>query len=350
MFKYGFNGKEKDTETFEGCIAFEARFFDSRLGKFMSLDPRMGEYAWQTPYAYFKNSPIFQIDILGMGGPFEDGDYSNMNSHSIDNYSISEPPLKQSKKPWTKREEYPRELRNKFDKYKKEYDKLKNGNQYNTTMNGDRDRPADEDIKAYEDRIAKLMMKKFGSKKWMWHKLNNRDKKAMGQSSHGANTGQTTYIWVGGLVIPEAKREGAKFPLNLMVNGMGPDGGSWATNGNEGNIQMNIQNLDPTGTATIISATFWQNPKLETLANNHIIPANGNVVFNFYSTGIDGNILMRWKYGPESSGLDFTFTLTLPSVFTYPILKPIQVPTKTASPTKLKDWWEMDYENTSIWR
>jgi hypothetical protein len=32
----------------------------------------MGEYAWQTPYAYFKNSPIAVLDIAGMGGPYEE--------------------------------------------------------------------------------------------------------------------------------------------------------------------------------------------------------------------------------------------------------------------------------------
>lgn len=71
-YRFGFNGKEKDNDYFEGAYAFEARIFDSRLGIFQSLDPRMREYGWQSPYAYFKNSPISVLDIAGMGGPLED--------------------------------------------------------------------------------------------------------------------------------------------------------------------------------------------------------------------------------------------------------------------------------------
>jgi RHS repeat-associated protein len=71
-YRFGFNGKEKDGEVFEGSLAFEARIFDCRLGRFLSLDPRMSEYVWQTPFAYFKNSPTSILDIDGMGGPYHD--------------------------------------------------------------------------------------------------------------------------------------------------------------------------------------------------------------------------------------------------------------------------------------
>jgi len=70
-YKYGFNGKEQDLETFEGAIAFESRIFDSRIGRFFSLDPRTREYPWQTPYAYYKNSPISVLDIKGEGGVYD---------------------------------------------------------------------------------------------------------------------------------------------------------------------------------------------------------------------------------------------------------------------------------------
>lgn len=73
-YKYGFNGKEKDDEVKgEGnSIAFEARIFDSRLGRFMSSDPWTAKYSWQTPYAYHRNSPITFIDWLGLGDKFYD--------------------------------------------------------------------------------------------------------------------------------------------------------------------------------------------------------------------------------------------------------------------------------------
>jgi RHS repeat-associated protein len=66
-YRYGFNGKEIDNEVFNGCIAFEARIFDSRIGRFFSTDPRESEYAWQSTYVYFKNSPIGTLDYLGKG-------------------------------------------------------------------------------------------------------------------------------------------------------------------------------------------------------------------------------------------------------------------------------------------
>jgi RHS repeat-associated protein len=69
-YRFGFNGQEQDNEVSgEGnTIAFEARIYDSRLGRFFSTDPWQKKYAWQTPYTYFKNSPISTIDFMGKGG------------------------------------------------------------------------------------------------------------------------------------------------------------------------------------------------------------------------------------------------------------------------------------------
>lgn len=69
-YRFSFNGKEKDNEVSGdgNTIAFEARIYDSRLGRFFSTDPWEYKYAWQSTYAYYRNSPISQIDFLGMGG------------------------------------------------------------------------------------------------------------------------------------------------------------------------------------------------------------------------------------------------------------------------------------------
>jgi RHS repeat-associated protein len=69
-YSFGLNGKEMDNEVSgEGnTIAFEARIYDSRLGRFLSTDPWEFKYAWQSTCAYFKNSPISVLDIKGMGG------------------------------------------------------------------------------------------------------------------------------------------------------------------------------------------------------------------------------------------------------------------------------------------
>ena len=45
-----------------------ARMYDPRTGRMRSRDPREGEYAWQSTYAYYANSPIKQIDYNGEGG------------------------------------------------------------------------------------------------------------------------------------------------------------------------------------------------------------------------------------------------------------------------------------------
>jgi len=66
---YGFNGKEKDDEV-KGAgneLDFGARIFDPRIGRFLTLDPRMREYSGWSPYLFAANNPIILIDINGEG-------------------------------------------------------------------------------------------------------------------------------------------------------------------------------------------------------------------------------------------------------------------------------------------
>jgi RHS repeat-associated protein len=74
-YRYGFNGQERDNEwKGEGnSVAYEARIYDPRLGKMLSVDPWTDKYSWQTPYAYHRNSPIESVDWKGYG----DGDTPN---------------------------------------------------------------------------------------------------------------------------------------------------------------------------------------------------------------------------------------------------------------------------------
>jgi RHS repeat-associated protein len=76
-YRFGFNGMEKDNEVRGENSAYEfggRSIYDPRRAGFMSIDPRTGEYAWQSPYAYYANSPISTIDYLGHGGiDLEDG-------------------------------------------------------------------------------------------------------------------------------------------------------------------------------------------------------------------------------------------------------------------------------------
>lgn len=47
--------------------AFEARIFDSRLGRFFSKDPLEAKYASWSPYIFAGCNPIRYVDVLGMG-------------------------------------------------------------------------------------------------------------------------------------------------------------------------------------------------------------------------------------------------------------------------------------------
>lgn len=67
-YRYGYNGKEKDDELKgEGnSIDYEKRFYDSRIGKFLSTDPLFKSFAWFSPYQFAGNSPISCVDLDGL--------------------------------------------------------------------------------------------------------------------------------------------------------------------------------------------------------------------------------------------------------------------------------------------
>ena len=60
---YTFSGKEKDTET--GYGYFGARYYDSGLSIWLSVDPMSDEYPSMSPYNYCANNPIKLIDPDG---------------------------------------------------------------------------------------------------------------------------------------------------------------------------------------------------------------------------------------------------------------------------------------------
>ncbi len=71
-YRFGFNGHEKDDEwtgVTGSHLNFGARIYDSRIGRWLSVDPRAHEYPWQTTYAYHRNNLIAWIDYLGGGDP-----------------------------------------------------------------------------------------------------------------------------------------------------------------------------------------------------------------------------------------------------------------------------------------
>jgi len=66
-YRYGFNGKEKDDEVkgTGNSYDFGARIYDSRLGRFLSLDPAAINYPSMSNYHFVRNNPILRIDPTG---------------------------------------------------------------------------------------------------------------------------------------------------------------------------------------------------------------------------------------------------------------------------------------------
>ena len=68
-YRYGFNGKEKDDETYGvggSSYDYGFRIYNSRLGRFLSVDPITAKYPELTPYQFASNTPIQAIDLDGL--------------------------------------------------------------------------------------------------------------------------------------------------------------------------------------------------------------------------------------------------------------------------------------------
>ena len=67
-YRYGFNGKEKDDEVFGIGDSYDygKRIYDTRLGRFLTVDPITKNYPMLTPYQFASNRPIDGIDLDGL--------------------------------------------------------------------------------------------------------------------------------------------------------------------------------------------------------------------------------------------------------------------------------------------
>lgn len=66
-YRFGFNGKENDNEI-KGdgnSIDFGARIYDSRLGRWMSVDPKYYVQPGWSPYKFALNNPMIYVDPIG---------------------------------------------------------------------------------------------------------------------------------------------------------------------------------------------------------------------------------------------------------------------------------------------
>ncbi|MBK7682343.1 MAG: hypothetical protein IPJ26_07665 [Bacteroidetes bacterium] len=66
-YRFAFNGKEKDDEVkgVGNSLDFGARIYDSRLGRWLSVDPLQMKYPSLSPYNFVSNNPLLLIDKDG---------------------------------------------------------------------------------------------------------------------------------------------------------------------------------------------------------------------------------------------------------------------------------------------
>jgi RHS repeat-associated protein len=69
-YRYGFNGMELDDEIkgSGNSYDFGARMYDSRIGRWLSLDSKAKESPYDSPYLSFVNNPIYVVDPDGNSG------------------------------------------------------------------------------------------------------------------------------------------------------------------------------------------------------------------------------------------------------------------------------------------
>jgi RHS repeat-associated protein len=68
-YRYGFNGKEKDSNGEWGSTSYDYgfRIYNPGIGKFQSVDPLTKSYPMLTPYQFASNTPIQSVDLDGLG-------------------------------------------------------------------------------------------------------------------------------------------------------------------------------------------------------------------------------------------------------------------------------------------
>jgi len=68
LYRFGFNGKENDNEVHGAVGTFQdygMRAYDTRVGRFFSVDPLTKQYPWYSPYQFAGNKPTWATDLDG---------------------------------------------------------------------------------------------------------------------------------------------------------------------------------------------------------------------------------------------------------------------------------------------
>lgn len=77
-YRFGYSSQEQENNiSGKNCLSFEFRLYDSRLGRFYSVDPVSKRYPWNSVYCYAENKVINGIDLEG-------AEYLNANESRIE--------------------------------------------------------------------------------------------------------------------------------------------------------------------------------------------------------------------------------------------------------------------------
>ncbi|MCB0537684.1 MAG: hypothetical protein KDE33_09160 [Bacteroidetes bacterium] len=83
-YRFGFQGQEKNNDISGvdgGHLDFKYRIHDARLGRFLSIDPLVAKYPWNSPYAFAENRVIDGIELEGL-------EYLDVDKQNVDGVLI----------------------------------------------------------------------------------------------------------------------------------------------------------------------------------------------------------------------------------------------------------------------
>ncbi|MBP5421261.1 MAG: hypothetical protein J6Y78_02335 [Paludibacteraceae bacterium] len=84
-YRFGYTGHEKENDLAEGVYTTEYRLLDTRLGRWMSVDPLFGKYPEMSSYNYCGGDPIILVDPNGEKIENGGDESSSMSSNSASN-------------------------------------------------------------------------------------------------------------------------------------------------------------------------------------------------------------------------------------------------------------------------